>query len=591
MGAGAGPPGRGVRDLAPPAVLTFVSRFAALLLALVLMPPAALMAAQGTAPPALDLTLKPIVEQGAVRRVEVSMRMEAPNVAAAEPLLRLPITIVSIPTSAYEAEAISARDEAGPLPLTQREEPKRPEGVYRQYLPTRATQGDVLISYSAEPRRVLETTNNGPLFDMRAENGGFTSAGISFLALPVGERPYRTSIRWDLSTMAAGSIGLSSLGEGDIEVVGPAQRLAFAFYGAGPFRKHQAEPGGRLTLYTLSDTPFDVSELASRIGALYGYMADFFGDKEGAYRVFARRNPYRGTGGTALPRAFMFGYHPPSKPTVDQLQSMLAHEIAHGWLSMQGEHGETAWFSEGAAEYYSLILAYRAGVFDEETFLRELNRRAVNYYTHPFRSLTNEEAAARFWSDPFVQQVPYGRGFFYLAQTDGAIRAASAGRRSLDDVVQALRARQAAGQPYGNTEWLALVAQEISRERAERAYRQMTSGEAALPGSAFSPCFLAVPEAVRRLELGFARRSLNEGAVVQDLVPGSNAAKAGLREGDRIVTHTELTEITPDPDRRIELTIERDGRRRVITYLPRAELVEAFRFVRNPGIPSGQCRV
>ena len=569
----------------------FVSRLKALLLVLILLPLAASAAAQGGLPPALDLTLRPVVHAGAVQTVEVGMRMEAPSVAAGEPLLRLPITIVSTPTSAYEAADISARDDAGPLPLTQREEPKRPEGVYRQYLPTRATRGDVTISYSAEPRRVSATTNNGPLFDMRAEDGGFTSAGISFLALPVGERPYRTSIRWDLSTMAPGSMGLSSLGEGDITVTGPAQQLAFAFYGAGPFRTHQAEPGGRLTLYTLSDAPFDVSELGSRIGALYGYMADFFGDKEGAYRVFARQNPYRGMGGTALPHAFMFGYHPPSKPTVDALQSMLAHEIAHGWLAMQGEHGETAWFSEGAAEYYSLLLASRSGVLDEEGFLRDLNRRAANYYTHPFRSLTNKEAAERFWTDPFVQQVPYGRGFFYLAETDGAIRAASGGRHSLDEVVQALRARQAAGQPYGTAEWLALVAAEIGQERTEAAYRRMTSGEAVLPGSAFSPCFLAVPESARRLELGFARRSFNDGATVQGLVPGSNAAKAGLREGDRIVAHTELTEVTPDPERKMELTVDRDGQSRVITYLPRAEPVQAYLWVRKPGIPSGQCRL
>ena len=541
-------------------------------------------------PPRLGLELRPVSEQGRIDRVEVEMRIEAPRLEREQPLLRLPLTIVGIPTAAYDASAIRASDEAGSLPLGQREEEARPEGVYRQYTVQRATRGDVVVRYTARPRVVSAQTNNGPLFDMREENGGFTSAGITFLAVPPGEQVYRVSLRWDLSLMAPGSIGVWSLGEGDVDTVAPAQQLAFTFYGAGPFRKFQAEERARLTVFALSPSPFDMQALAGRIGRLYDYMASFFGDSEGAYRVFARQHPYRGRGGTALPRSFTFGYHAPSNPTVDELLGMLAHEIAHGWPSMQGAHGETAWYSEGAAEYYSIVLAHRAGVLSEAQFLEKINERAANYFSHPFRGLTNEEAARRFWSDPFVQQVPYGRGFFYLAQTDAAIRAASGGRRSLDDVVLALRARQAAGQGYGNNDWLALVGAEIGRERAQRDYERMTSGEIVLPSSAFSPCFVAVPVDARQFELGFARGSLNRGAV-EGLVPTSAAARAGVREGDRIVDFTETSELTRDQAREMELVLERDGRRRTIRYLPRGEAVEAYRFARIPWAAEQGCGI
>lgn len=542
------------------------------------------------APPRLDLQLRPVTEQGRMDRVEVEMRLESPDIAAGDPLLRLPLTIVSIPTSAYEASAIRATDAAGPLELASREEEARPEGVYRQYVVPRATRGDVSISYVARPRTVSASTNNGPLFDMREENGGFTAAGISFLAVPVAERPWRVSLKWDLEHMPDGSMGVWSLGEGDVETVAPAQQLAFTFYGAGPFLKFQAEPGDRLTLYALSPSPFEMQALAGRIGRLYDYMADFFGDREGEYRVFARQHPYRGRGGTALPRSFTFGYHAPSNPTVDDLHGMLAHEIAHGWPSMQGEHGETAWYSEGAAEYYSLVLSHRAGVLDEDQFLDHLNRRAINYYTHSFRDLSNAEAAARFWTDPFVQQVPYGRGFLYLARTDGAIRAASHGRRSLDDVVLAMRERQVAGEPYGNDEWLELVAAEIGRDQAEQDYRDMVAGRAVRPGLAFSRCYLAVPVPARRFELGFARRSINEGQV-RDLVLGSAAMRAGLGEGDRILDHTELSTLTDDLGGELRIEVERDGRRDVIRYLPRAEEVDAWRFTRRPLAEGETCGV
>lgn len=541
-------------------------------------------------PPQLDLKMRPITEDGRMQRVEVEMRIEAPELATGEPLLRLPLTIVSIPTSAYDASDLTVSDEVGAIPLTQRDEEPRPEGVYRQYFVQRATKGDVIVRYAARPRTVSAQTNNGPLFDMREENGGFTGAGISFLAVPTAKHPYRTSVRWDLSQMPPGSIGVWSLGEGNIEAVAPAEQLAFTFYGAGPFRKYKADPAGRLTVYALSPSPFDMQALTGRIGRLYDHMAKFFGDREGDYRVFARQHPYEGRGGTALPRSFTFGYHAPSNPTVDELQGMLAHEIAHGWPSMQGEHGETAWYSEGAAEYYSLVLSRRSAVLDAPKFLEQLNERALTYYAHPFRNLSNEEAAKRFWSDPFVQQVPYGRGFFYLAQTDAAIRSATGGRRSLDNVVLALRARQTAGDSYGVGDWLQLVGTEIGKDRAEREFRHMASGQTVPAAGAFATCYVAVREPVRRLELGFARRSVNEG-LVRDLVPGSAAAMAGVREGDRMIEWTEVSEVAEDPEKQMKLVIERDGERQTIIYLPRGELVEAWRFARNAEIDATDCRV
>lgn len=544
---------------------------------------------QAQRPPQLDLTLRPVASQGRLSEVAVRMRIEAPAAAPDRPLLRMPLTIVSIPTAAYDAASISARDEAGPLPLVSREEEPRPEGVYRQYLPTRPTQGDVVVQYVARPRQVSENTNNGPLFDMRAEGAGFTAAGISFLALPAGEAPYRVSLDWDLDALPEGSTGVWSFGEGDVELIAPPQQLAFTFYAAGPLRRFAGEGEGRFQLYWLNDAPFSIEELARRIGVLYETMSTFFGERDSSYRVFARQHPYRGMGGTALPQSFTFGYHPPSRPSVDDLQELLAHEMAHNWPKMQGEHGETAWYSEGAAEYYSLVLAHRAGLLSTEGFLREINQRAHRYYTHPFRSLTNAEAAQRFWSDPFVQQVPYGRGFLYLAQTDGAIRAATGARESLDDVVRELRAHQQAGESYGIDDWLRLVGNRIGPERARAGFQRMTSGAAVVPGTAFGQCFVAVPDPQRRLELGFARRSFVDEPVVRNLVPGSNAARAGVREGDEIVEYTDLKKLASPGAPEMEIRVRRDGEIRRFSYLPRAEAVEAWRWELHPAADPAAC--
>jgi hypothetical protein len=540
-------------------------------------------------PPQLHLTLHPVAEQGAVARVEVKLELQAPRLAAGAALLRMPLTIVGIPTAAYTASEIVARDARGVLALRTEDEPARPEGVYRRYLVDRATEGDVLVRYAAHPRVVGPSTNNGPLFDMRAEGAGFEGGGMTFLALPPTETPYRFSLDWNLADMPKGSRGVWSLGEGSVATISPAQQIAFSYYAAGPLRTYPADRT-RFGVYWLNEPPFAMEILADRISRLYSTMAAFYAEPKSSYRVFVRQHPYRGVGGTGLARSFMFGYLPAAKPSVDELQDLLAHEIAHNWPAMEGEHGDTAWYSEGTAEYYSLIFSYRAGLLDRQGLLRAINQRANAYYTHPFRGLTNADAAKRFWSDPFVQQVPYGRGFLYLARTDGAIRAASGGKRSLDDVVKEIRRRQLAREPYGIPQWLDLVSAELGREKAEADFEWMKSGKAVTPDRAFSPCYKPVRADRPVFDLGFARRSLNDDAILRDLEPGSSAAEAGLREGDVIVHYTDLKPLVADEKAEMVLTIRRDGGEQVVRYVPRGAPVEAWAFIDDASVPSEQCR-
>ena len=71
-------------------------------------------AAQGP-PPRLELKLAPhpaaTPDEG---YIAVEMRMEAPRLAKGEGLVRLPLTLVGIPSARYDGEALQARDDAGP---------------------------------------------------------------------------------------------------------------------------------------------------------------------------------------------------------------------------------------------------------------------------------------------------------------------------------------------------------------------------------------------------------------------------------------------------------------------------------------------
>lgn len=542
-------------------------------------------------PPRLDVVLAPHPTGDDQSHLGVKMTMQAPALNAGDPLVRLPIRLVGIPTPPWPADAVQARDEQGAIPLTQAEEPPTPQGVYRRWLVGRATVGDVVVSYKAPPRKVTAATSNGPLFDLREENGGFAGSGNGFFAAPVAPGPWKLRLSWDLSQAPAGSRGVWSMGEGTVEATVPSEVLQFSYYYVGPLKSHPAQPDPAFDFYWLSDPPFDAAELGGKMKALYGSMAQFFGDEGGSYRVFVRQNPFLGTGGTGLARSFMFGYHASSKPTVDSLQGLLAHEMAHTWPAMQGEHGETAWYSEGMAEYYSTVLSWRAKAISTEGVLTTFNERAAAYYSNPYVRATSAQAAEKFWTDAVAQTVPYGRGWLYLQQTDAAIREASGGKRSLDDVIKEMRRRQYGGRPYGVPAWLDLVGQEIGADQAKAGYELMTSGGLLVPpAKLYAPCLVVQPHPVRPFKLGFARASLNDDRVVKDLEPGSMAEQAGIRDGDVITEVGDLSPVRKDETRELKLTLRRGETTTTVSYLPRGAPVEGYRWARDPTTPETACR-
>ncbi len=332
--------------------------------------------------------------------------------------------------------------------------------------------------------------------------------------------------------------------------------------------------------------------MADRIQKLYAYMSDFFHDEGHSYRVFIRKDPYTSGNGTALIRSFMFSYSEDRPPTVDGLQGLLSHEMAHNWPSLQGPHAATAWYSEGTAEFYSIVLSRRAGLLSLDDFLEKVNGRASGYYTNPLQTLSNDEAGTRFWNDTRAQRVPYGRGFMYLVRVNAQIRAHSDGQRSLDDIVRELYAREQRGEAYGIETWLDLAEQELGPEAATE-YQDMAAGKLIVPPeNAFGPCFRPERQDEKLLDLGFDIGSLNESPrVVHGLVPGSAAARAGLRNGDEIVTATRLQDVIADTTIPMVLQVRRGGGEFEISYEPRGKSVESYRWTRVEGVPEDACGI
>ena len=88
----------------------------------------------------------------------------------------------------------------------------------------------------------------------------------------------------------------------------------------------------------------------------------------------------------------------------------------------------------------------------------------------------------RFWEDTRIRVLPYDRGGMYFAVLNGKIGRASAGKRSIDDLIQAMIDRARAGQPVTEAVWLDLLRKEIG-EDGPAVHRSMLAGGLMLPES------------------------------------------------------------------------------------------------------------
>ncbi|GAA4966004.1 hypothetical protein HD597_007005 [Nonomuraea thailandensis] len=518
--------------------------------------------------PTLSLTLSPDATGIGVEYV-----LQAPSIPAGQAVCRLPIVIAGIPGAPLRTTDLHVVDDLGDLPLHEEDEPATPSFTYRRWCATRDTVGDVTVSYFAPVRVVDAATRNGPLFDLRAESGGVSGAGVTFLALPDTTHDYAITLRW------TDRPGVTSHGEGDLELTGTAETLAYCYYMAGPMHRHPAESTGPFAMYWLTEPAFDVLAVATRIERIYRAMCDFFREPEPGHRVFIRKHPYPGNGGTALPRSFMFGWSAAQTPAPDDLADLLAHETAHNWPRLDGEHAATAWYTEGTAEYYSIVLSHRAGLIDDDAFLKLINERARAYYANPLQTLTNAEAGELFWKDQRAQRVPYGRGLFYLIDLNAKISSASGGGRSLDDLVLAVLDRQRDGEKVGVPEWLDLVAAELG-ETGRDDFAAMEAGRWMIPApDALGPRFTREQTQEYVTELGFDLSSL-ETRTVTGLIPGSAAEEAGIREGDVILEAPAGSQVAKSAGEEITLTLQREDTTFPVSYAPCGDAVPSFRWKR-----------
>ncbi len=533
--------------------------------------------------PLMRVLIKPgaMSEAAGKGEVAVEIRIPAIDVPAGASLLSLS-TMIPGASKPQTVEGLTVNDGLGPVPLESRNQ----DGA-RQWSSPRAVKGELAIRYR-EPIENAPMTQGGPPLAPRIDGDGFSSVGNMFLMSPQTKAQYRIAIEWDLSAMGAGAAAVSSYGDGDVELPsGPVARLNNCLFMAGHLKREpQTKVTSGFSSVWVGEPPFDPRPAMQWTGQLHAWMSRFFHDQsEPPYRVFLRFNPMNAGGGAALTNSFIVTYG--EGVTGENLKSILGHEMTHTWTA----NGLGKWYSEGNAVYYQALLSWRAGMITDDQFLADLNKTASRYYTNPLKDAPDDQIVPRFWEDTRIRVLPYDRGAMYFAVLNGKIGRASAGKRSIDNLIRAMMDRSRADQPVTEAIWLDLLRQEIG-EDGPAVHRSMMAGGLMLPESAdFGPCFRRTSRKIRRFELGYDPKSLiGSDQRIRGLMPDSEAAKAGLREGDKVHYSVALDAVQAEVHRTLTLQVTRDGKTFPISYLPRGEAVDAYQWERISGVPEDRCK-
>lgn len=536
-------------------------------------------------PASLGIMLRPSGDGGSVDRIEVEIAVSQLAIPAGEPALALPIRIASVPGCDIAADAVFAADALGPLTVSATDDDVDPTGFghSRRFAFDRATQGEVRIRYTAKASPVSAPRRSGPPFDLICQDGGMSAAGATFLLLPASDTNWHVRLEWDLTALPPGASAVSSLGDGAFELVGSLDRIKYCFYMVGDLAQagSQTAVSNALKAYWLGTPRFNASGVMTWLVDVYAHLAAML-PREGSqpFRVMGRLGSLPVSGGAAMPDSFMIGYgrEPESEMSV---KFLLAHELSHPLAgSMDGMGNEGAWYAEGLAEFYKLMVPLRAGLVSDEDFLVEFAKSTRGYYMNPNIDLPNAAIEGLFWSDSQVRKLPYQRGLLYFLELDWQLRRESNGSRTLETLINQMNANRRMGRASDLTFWRELVGASLG-EAGLQAIDNVLSGAQPLvpPSEIFGDDFERRTMTMQQYVLGFAEKSFQNGRI-EGLIEASAASIAGIREGDQIVSHDYSNrdrELEPQP---VTLCIEREGNQVVVQYVPGGVIVEGFEWVK-----------
>jgi predicted metalloprotease with PDZ domain len=275
---------------------------------------------------------------------------------------------------------------------------------------------------------------------------------------------------------------------------------------------------------------------------------------------------------------------------------LVSHEYFHAWnvkrlrpvelgpFDYENEvHSTGLWIGEGFTDYYDGLLVRRAGLSTREEYLEQLSNTVRNLHDNPGRLV---QSASQSSYDAWLKQYRpdentpnttisyYTKGGVVAFLLDARIRAATGGRRSLDDVMRLAYARYSGSRGFTQEEFRRTASEVAGTDLSAWFARAVDSTEELDFTEALGWFGLRIKTTKARADrgwLGATTKADNGRLLVSQVRRGTPAYDAGLNVDDELIAIDDYRVRTGGLDARLERY--RPGQRVAVLVARRDELL------------------
>jgi predicted metalloprotease with PDZ domain len=378
-------------------------------------------------------------------------------------------------------------------------------------------------------------------------DGRSSPAEVFFTDLPVG---------WHIATALAASGGAFAAENYDRLVDAPVE--------IGGFQESDFDEGGGHYRVVVDADPsdYDMHKVIAMLRRLVSSATIWMEDRPFQTYVFFYHFP-RGAPGNGMEHANGTAIDLSAQTLAnnpDALANLTGHEFFHLWnvkrirpQSLEPvdytreNYTRALWFSEGTTTTAASIILLRAGLLDENRYLKSIAGEISELERRPaHRTQSVEESSLDAWLEKYdYYRLParsisyYNKGNLLGVLLDLQVREASQGTASLRDILLWMNEHYARkGEFFPDTDGVRQAAEAVSHSDLRWFFQKYVASTDEIPWDDFFKTVGLRLEKRSSLiaDLGFvATRNFDAALVVSSVTPGGSADVAGLAAGDSIL--------------------------------------------------------
>ncbi|WP_281165130.1 aminotransferase class I/II-fold pyridoxal phosphate-dependent enzyme [Liquorilactobacillus sicerae] len=522
----------------------------------------------------VKITLKPFDQ---AHQLEFIAEFKTVKYQAGDLFDTLPESVATCPSARYDHETLKFLS-SGQNVAYHFEKVQGANGVERRYIFDQAVTGNLQV-IGKLTSQVRDPYHGDPGMNFLQHDTGTTVAALMFILLPTTDWAWY-HLHYDLSQLPAEDSAICGWSKNDFSRYCSSSELKNLFFAFGKLSISD-DNDHKLRIVTLDHDIKFLDQLKKHIFKLFNFMQNFFNDASEPFVMIIYPTPRAQATGTGYCRTNYFGFGDKLVDSVTEVDDTLAHELVHNWLVFSGDSNEDAYgllYDEGAADYYAGMMCQRT-FGKKDAWLGSLNDKLRAYYSNPLRAENCLNNFATGWKQTYALRAIYGRGVLLMLQLDAQIKRATHQAKSLDDVQIEIASKTSRGQRVTFDFFKQSVSKLGGQKAVEIINKALGAGLMLPPKDLFSPAYQLVEGKVPQEEQGFDSTVRFEiPSIIHGLIPGSNAEKAGLQNGDEIIKYDSDWNTMEDPKMLTNVVVDRQGQQIALSYLARGSKTACWQY-------------